>query len=133
MLNSLDVSHNKLYSLPETLWFAPRLRELNVSNNVLSVLPAVGSLQFRSSSSLSEIEKPESLYSDLCTHQSTLSTDDSLSINGRSDDSNITIHELKRSFKNRFFFAFYCRKTASRENRIIFNEQYDVLLYRVSG
>ncbi|KAL3998140.1 Ankyrin repeats (3 copies) family protein [Acanthocheilonema viteae] len=96
VLNFLDVSHNKLCSLPETLWFAPRLRELNVSNNVLSVLPAIGSLQFRPSSSLSEIEQPESLYSDLYTHQSTLSTDDSLSIGGRNDDSNITIHELKR-------------------------------------
>ncbi|VDK83805.1 unnamed protein product [Litomosoides sigmodontis] len=93
-LNFLNVSHNNLRSLPETLWFAPRLRELNVSNNVLSVLPAVGSLQFRSSSNLSEIEKPESFYSDFCTHQST--TDDSLSINGRNDDSNITVHELKR-------------------------------------
>uniref|UniRef100_A0A8R1XUT2 non-specific serine/threonine protein kinase n=1 Tax=Onchocerca volvulus TaxID=6282 RepID=A0A8R1XUT2_ONCVO len=96
VLNFLDVSYNKLYSLPETLWFAPRLRELNVSNNALSVLPAVGSLQFRPSNSLSETEKPESLYSDLYTHQSTLSTDDSLSVGGRNDDSNITIHELKR-------------------------------------
>ncbi|EFO25986.1 TKL/LRRK protein kinase [Loa loa] len=96
MLNFLDVSHNKLCSLPETLWFAPRLRELNVSNNTLTVLPAVGSLQFRPSSSLSEIEQPESFYSDLYTHQSTLSTDDSLSVNGRNDESNITIHELKR-------------------------------------
>ncbi|CAG9533559.1 unnamed protein product [Cercopithifilaria johnstoni] len=96
MLNFLDVSYNKLYFLPETLWFAPRLRELNVSNNVLSMLPAVGSFQFRPSSSLSEIERPESLYSDLCTYQSTLSTDDSLSISGRNDDTNITVHELKR-------------------------------------
>uniref|UniRef100_A0A0R3RFC1 non-specific serine/threonine protein kinase n=1 Tax=Elaeophora elaphi TaxID=1147741 RepID=A0A0R3RFC1_9BILA len=96
VLSFLDVSHNKLCSLPETLWFAPRLRELNVSNNVLFVLPAIGSLQFRPSSSLSEIEQPESLYSDFYTHQSTLSTDDSLSISGRNDDSNITIHELKR-------------------------------------
>lgn len=98
MLNFLDVSHNKLCSLPETLWSASRLRELNVSNNILSVLPAIGFLQFRPSSSLSETEQPESLYSDLYTHQSNLSTDDSLSIGGRNDDSNITIHELKRSF-----------------------------------
>nr|CDP90956.1 Bm6044, isoform b [Brugia malayi] len=96
MLNFLDVSHNKLCSLPETLWSASRLRELNVSNNILSVLPAIGFLQFRPSSSLSETEQPESLYSDLYTHQSNLSTDDSLSIGGRNDDSNITIHELKR-------------------------------------
>lgn len=104
MLNFLDVSNNKLRTLPETLWFAPRLRELNVSNNALSVLPAISCLQFRPSSSLSETEQPESLYSDLYTHKSTLSTDDSLSISGRNDDSNITIHELKRSFENRFFF-----------------------------
>uniref|UniRef100_A0A915PJA2 non-specific serine/threonine protein kinase n=1 Tax=Setaria digitata TaxID=48799 RepID=A0A915PJA2_9BILA len=96
VLNFLDVSHNNLYSLPETLWFAPRLRELNVSNNSLSVLPAIGCQQFRPSSSLSENEKPESVHSDLYTHQSTLSTDDSLSIGGRNDDSNITVHELKR-------------------------------------
>ncbi|KAM3721655.1 Leucine-rich repeat serine/threonine-protein kinase [Dirofilaria immitis] len=96
MLNFVDVSHNKLCSLPETLWFAPRLRELNASNNVLFVLPVVRSLQPRPSSSLSEIEQSESLYSGLYTHQSTLSTDDSLSIGGRNDDSNITVHELKR-------------------------------------
>lgn len=126
MLNFLDVSHNKLCSLPDSLWFAPRLRELNVSNNALSVLPAIGSLQFRPSSSLSEIEQPESLYSDLYTHQSTLSTDDSLSIGARNDDSNITVHELKRCLKIDFF-AFYCRKKSAQEDWVKFNGHYDVI------
>lgn len=97
VLNFLDVSHNKLCSLPDTLWCAPRLRELNASNNALSVLPAVVSMQFRPSISLSEIEPPELLlHSDLYTKRSNLSTDDSLSIGGRNDDSNITAHGLKR-------------------------------------
>ncbi|VDN03509.1 unnamed protein product [Thelazia callipaeda] len=96
MLSFLDVSHNELNSLPETLWFAPRLRELNVSNNALSVLPAVGSSQPRPPSSISGNDQPESVHSDAHTNQSTLSTDDSLSTGGRNDDSNITVHELKR-------------------------------------
>lgn len=35
-------------------------------------------------------------HNDSNAHQSAVSTDDSLSIGGRMDDSNITVHELKR-------------------------------------
>ncbi|VDN18660.1 unnamed protein product [Gongylonema pulchrum] len=92
----LDVSHNKLSTLPDTLWMAPRLRELNLSNNKLSVLPAIGSSQLRPSSSLSGSDQPGSNHSETRTYHSTVSTDDSISIGGRIDDSNITVHELKR-------------------------------------
>ncbi|VDN19130.1 unnamed protein product [Gongylonema pulchrum] len=92
----LDVSHNKLSTLPDTLWLAPRLRELNLSNNKLSVLPAIGSSQLRPSSSLSGSDQPGSNHSETRTYHSTVSTDDSISIGGRIDDSNITVHELKR-------------------------------------
>lgn len=98
-LSFLDVSHNKLTALPDTLWLAPRLRELNLSNNSLSVLPAIGSSQLRPSSSLSGSDQPGSNQSETRTYHSTMSTDDSLSINGRIDDSNITVHELKRLFE----------------------------------
>jgi len=38
-LTSLDLSNNKLLSLPYELWSASKLKELNVSFNLLSELP----------------------------------------------------------------------------------------------
>ena len=39
VLQHLDVSNNKLSSLPYKMWTAPKLRELNVALNLLHDLP----------------------------------------------------------------------------------------------
>jgi Leucine-rich repeat (LRR) protein len=39
-LQALDVSHNKLTSLPLSMWMAPKLKDLNVSCNRLRSLPS---------------------------------------------------------------------------------------------
>ncbi|VDK18526.1 unnamed protein product [Anisakis simplex] len=166
-LSMLDVSHNQLISLPETLWLAPRLRELNASNNLLMAIPqsarvsshppsvvgvpssgshassivsTVSSSRTNSVSSQKSatpnrhhpVQEHTNLMNNLInsssnftasannsynnnynngvvggtsagsicgesrTFHSTISTEDSLSINGRMDDPNIQIHELKR-------------------------------------
>lgn len=95
-LNCLDVSYNKLASLPDTVWMAPRLRELNASHNSLTTMPAVAGCSLRAGTRLSANDNKESSLSDARSFHSTVSTEDSLSIGGRIDDPNITVHELKR-------------------------------------
>lgn len=75
---------------------APKLHELNVSNNLLINLPVVTAPLSRpvshlSASGILDNQQPDN----------NASTDDSISIGGRIDDSNITFHELKR------FYYFY--------------------------
>lgn len=96
-LSTIDVSFNKLTHLPDTVWMAPRLRELSVANNCLSAMPTVAGCTLRPANRLSSNDFRDGSISESRTFHSTVSTDDSLSISGRIDDPNITIHELKRS------------------------------------
>ncbi|KHN76857.1 Leucine-rich repeat serine/threonine-protein kinase 1 [Toxocara canis] len=95
-LGVIDVSFNKLTHLPDTVWMAPRLRELNVANNCLSAIPAVAGCSLKPVNRLSASDFRDGSLAESKTFHSTVSTDDSLSISGRIDDPNITIHELKR-------------------------------------
>uniref|UniRef100_A0A9J2PYQ2 non-specific serine/threonine protein kinase n=1 Tax=Ascaris lumbricoides TaxID=6252 RepID=A0A9J2PYQ2_ASCLU len=95
-LSTIDVSFNKLTHLPDTVWMAPRLRELSVANNCLSAMPTVAGCTLRPANRLSSNDFRDGSISESRTFHSTVSTDDSLSISGRIDDPNITIHELKR-------------------------------------
>uniref|UniRef100_A0A915AF19 non-specific serine/threonine protein kinase n=1 Tax=Parascaris univalens TaxID=6257 RepID=A0A915AF19_PARUN len=95
-LSTIDVSFNRLTHLPDTVWMAPRLRELSVANNCLSAMPTVAGCTLRPANRLSSNDFRDGSISESRTFHSTVSTDDSLSISGRIDDPNITIHELKR-------------------------------------
>lgn len=93
-LSCLDVSYNKLASLPDTLWAAPHLKEFNASNNLLKVIPTVTNVSNLSPSHSSDGK--ENLPQDACSLKSTISTEDASSSGARNDEVNVTVHELRR-------------------------------------
>ena len=104
-LTCLDVSFNKLGTLPETIWSAPRLREFNVSHNFLKVIPAVTGCASRLSPNLCDAR--DLLPSSVRSNRSAVSTDDSSSNFDHDEDANITVHQLRRSASQSVFpFSF---------------------------